>query len=76
VKGHAGQACGAVWSAPLHSVERRPARQVDAVSACHSATLAAPQAAAALGALRAYHERFRGRLAPGAAATPRSWLQV
>jgi hypothetical protein len=49
---------------------------VEAVSACHSATLAAPQAAAALGALSAYHERFRGRLAPGAAATPRSWLQV
>ena len=39
--------------------------QVDAVSACHSALLSAAQASAALHALTAYHERFRGRLAPG-----------
>ena len=41
---------------------------MDAVSACHSAVLGAPQAAAAVRALGAYHERFRGRLAPGAVA--------
>lgn len=38
---------------------------MDAVSACHSAVLSAAQASAALRALNAYHERFRGRLAPG-----------
>ncbi|KAK9843489.1 hypothetical protein WJX81_005623 [Elliptochloris bilobata] len=38
---------------------------VDAVSACHSAVLRAPQAAASLRALSAYHKRFRGCLAPG-----------
>ena len=48
--------------------------QVDAVSACHSAMLGAPQVAAAVRALSAYHERFRGRLAPGAvAAGPSGW---
>jgi len=39
--------------------------QVDAVSACHSALLSVAQASTALHALNAYHERFRGRLAPG-----------
>ena len=46
--------------------------QVDAVSACHSATLGAPQVAAAIRVLSAYHERFRGRLAPGAVTAAHS----
>lgn len=46
--------------------------QVDAVSACHSAVLSAPQAAGAVSALDTYHERFRGRLAPGAVSALRT----
>ncbi len=41
---------------------------VDAVNAVHGATLTGRQLAAARGALRAYHDRFRARLAPGAGA--------